>query len=213
MSFRNTQPSSSQSAPSSPPTTPAPTMQLPELLQASIALAGKPSEPPFGLVRGRGSLKNALIYTAIGAFVSGLLLLVMGLLIYHFSGKGATQSLIVSIIGHTAGFAALISFIAQRQRLSFRQRDELATALAMAWPPIMLVVGGIFYLLGGFISFVGAISGLALSLLFMGASLKALRVLFSKPYEETFVSVAYGLLLYNVIVSFVGYLVGQLLSN
>ncbi|KPL81219.1 hypothetical protein [Herpetosiphon geysericola] len=210
MSFRNPQPSSSQSAPSSPPSPPIPTMQLPELLQASIALAGKPSEPPFGLVRGRGSLKNALIYVAIGAFVSGLLLLVMGLLIYHYPGKLASQSLVVSVVGHTAGFAALISFIAQRQRLSFRQRDEFATALAMAWPPIMLVVGGLFYLLTGFVSFVGAISGLALSLLFMVATLKALRVLFSKPYEETFVSVAYGLLLYNLILSFLGYLVGQI---
>lgn len=210
MSFRNPQPSSSQSAPSSPPSPPIPTMQLPELLQASIALAGKPSEPPFGLVRGRGSLKNALIYVAIGAFVSGLLLLVMGLLIYHYPGKVASQSLVVSVVGHTAGFAALISFIAQRQRLSFRQRDEFATALAMAWPPIMLVVGGLFYLLTGFVSFVGAISGLALSLLFMVATLKALRVLFSKPYEETFVSVAYGLLLYNLILSFLGYLVGQI---
>ena len=186
-------------------------MQLPELLQASIALAGKPSEPPFGLVRGRGSLKNALIYVAIGAFVSGLLLLVIGLLIYHYSGKLASQSLVVSVVGHTAGFAALISFIAQRQRLSFRQRDEFATALAMAWPPIMLVVGGLFYLLTGFVSFVGAISGLAVSLLFMVATLKALRVLFSKPYEETFVSVAYGLLFYNLILSFIGYLLGQIL--
>ncbi|XSG75230.1 hypothetical protein ACP8Y2_23980 [Herpetosiphon llansteffanensis] len=211
MSFRTPQPSSSQSAPSSPPSPPIPTMQLPELLQASIALAGKPSEPPFGLVRGRGSLKNALIYVAIGAFVSGLLLLVMGLLIYHYPAKLASQSLVVSLLGHTAGFAALISFIAQRQRLSFRQRDEFATALAMAWPPIMLVVGGVFYLLTGFVSFVGAISGLALSLLFMIATLKALRVLFSKPYEETFVSVAYGLLFYNLILSFIGYLVGQIL--
>jgi hypothetical protein len=210
MSFRNTQPSSSQSAPSSPPTTPAPTMQLPELLQASIALAGKPSEPPFGLVRGRGSLKNALIYVAIGAFLSGILILVIGLLIYHFPARLAGQSLLINVLGHTAGFAALISFIAQRQRLSFRQRDEFATALAMAWSPSMLVIGGIFYLLGGFISFVGNLGNLALSLLFMAAALKALRVLFSKPYEETFVSVGYSLLLYNLILSFVTYIVVQL---
>ncbi|WP_110518987.1 hypothetical protein [Herpetosiphon llansteffanensis] len=211
MSFRTPQPSSSQSAPSSPPSPPIPTMQLPELLQASIALAGKPSEPPFGLVRGRGSLKNALIYVAIGAFVSGLLLLVIEMLVNHAPGKQASLLLLINVIGHTAGFAALISFIAQRQRLSFRQRDEFATALAMAWPPIMLVVGGVFYLLTSFVSFVGAISGLALSLLFMVATLKALRVLFSKPYEETFVSVAYGLLFYNLILSFIGYLVGQIL--
>lgn len=210
MSFRNTQPSSSQSAPSSPPTTPAPTMQLPELLQASIALAGKPSEPPFGLVRGRGSLKNSLIYTAVGAFVSGLLLLLIAMLVNHATGKQASQLLLVNVVGHTAGFVALISFIAQRQRLSFRQRDEFATALAMAWPPIMLVVGGLFSLIGGFLSFVGLVMGLALSLLFMAACLKGLRVLFSKPYEETFVSVAYGLLFYNLILNFVGYVVGQL---
>ncbi len=211
MSFRNPQPSSSQSAPSSPPSPPIPTMQLPELLQASIALAGKPSEPPFGLVRGRGSLKNALIYVAIGAFVSGLLLLLIAMLVNHAPGKQAAQLLLINVVGHTAGFAALISFIAQRQRLSFRQRDEFATALAMAWPPIMLVVGGLFYLLTGFVSFVGGISSLAVSLLFMVATLKALRVLFSKPYEETFVSVAYGLLFYNLILSFLGYLVGQIL--
>ena len=189
-------------------------VQIPELLQGSIALATKPSNPPFGLVRGRGNLVMTLAYVAIGALVTGIVGWLLNIGLYNFGGSNLAWSPILTYtLGFTGGFAAFVFFLAQQMKWNTQQRDEFAAAASLYWVPVVLVLTVIGALLGG-ISFIGlltTVTGAAQLLLLLGFSLLALKTLFNVSYEQGLRPVALGLLVNSLVIGLVARLIIEIL--
>ncbi len=197
-----------------PPQVPVPaSLQIPEMLQSSIALISKPSNPPFGIVRGRGTLVMALGYVAIGALVTGIILWILNLALYSVPGSLAWTPLLTATLGFTAGFAAFVFFLASQLKLGLQARDDFAAAAALYWAPVVLVLSVLGMLLGriDFIRLLTSVTSAAQLLLLLALSLMALRSLFNLPFEQTLRPVSFGLLINSLVASLVNQLILQII--
>ena len=187
-------------------------LQIPEMLQSSIALVSKPSNPPFGIVRGRGTLVMALAYVAAGALVTGIVNWLLNLVIYSLPGSLAWVPLLTATLGFTAGFAAFVFFLASQLKLGLQARDDFAAAAALYWVPVVLVLSVLGTLLGGidFISLLTSVTNAAQLLLLLAFSLMALRALFNLPFEQTLRAVSFGLLINSLVASLVSRLITEI---
>jgi hypothetical protein len=200
----------------SPPQVPAPTasLQIPEMLQSSIALLSKPSNPPFGIVRGRGTLVMALAYVAVGTLVTGIIAWLLNITLYAVAGSLAWIPLLTATLGFTAGFAAFVFFLASQLKLGLQARDDFAAAAALYWAPVILVLTALGLLLGriDFISLLTSVTSAAQLLLLLALSLMALRSLFNLPFEQTLRAVGFGLLINSLVASLVTQLINTILA-
>ncbi|MBA3469815.1 MAG: hypothetical protein H0T53_09235 [Herpetosiphonaceae bacterium] len=189
---------------SSPPPVPA-SLQIPEMLQSSIALIGQPSNPPFGIVRGRGTLVMALAYVAIGALVTGIITWLLTLALSSVSNNLAWTPLLTYTLGFTAGFAAFVFFLASQLKLGLQARDDFAAAAALYWAPVVLVLTVLEIVLSriNFISLLTSVASAAQLLLLLALSLMALRSLFNLSFEQTLRAVGFGLLINSLVTSLV----------
>ena len=175
----------SKSGKPAPPASPSGAVQIPELLQGSLAVAFRPSKPPFSLVRGRGSLVMAMIYVALGAALTGLI---------HWAITGRWQDLVADLIGFVLGFTAFVFVVAAWLKLNPRDRDDFATAAALYWVPAALVLGFVSVFLARLSPVLASPSHITQALLWLGFSQLALKTLFGLSFERTFLAVAVGLL-------------------
>lgn len=178
---------------------------IPELLQATIAFSTQPSTPPFGLVRGRGNLVMSIAYVFIGSLVAGALNWLLYSALYKYTSGLAFSSLLSSAIGFTAGFVAFVFVVAQLLKLGTNQRDEFASAASIYWVPVTLVLAVLGTLLGGinFINLLSVVTSTAQTLLLLGFSLMALKLLIGQQFEQTLKAVGIGLLTNIFVISLV----------
>jgi hypothetical protein len=181
-----------------PPPTRSGAIQVPELLQGSLALAVRPANPPFGMVRGRGNLVMALIYVAMGAALTGLI---------HWALTGQWRDLLSDILGFVIGFTAFVFVVDLRLKLNQPDRNDFATAAALYWVPAALALGFLSVMLGTISPLMASPAYIAQALLWQGFSLLALKTLFSLPFERTFLAVCLGLLANTLAISVVAWLI------
>lgn len=199
----------------SPPSTPVRSagIQIPEMLQSSVALVTQPSNPPFGIVRGRGTLIMALAYVAIGALVTGVLSWLLYTALYSYQGSLAWSPILTATLGFTAGFAAFVFFLASQLKLGLQARDDFATAASFYWAPVVLILSVLSTLLGG-ISFIGVLASVTVAaqlLLLLAFSMMALRALFNLTFEQTLRPVSFALLVNSLVTSLVTRLILEIL--
>ncbi|HYF63601.1 MAG TPA: hypothetical protein VD886_12355 [Herpetosiphonaceae bacterium] len=193
----------SKSGKPAPPASPSGAIQLPELLQGSLAVAFRPSSPPFSLVRGRGNLTLALIYVAAGAALTGLI---------HWALSGTWRDLAADLVGFVLGFAAFVFAVAAWLKLNPRDRADFATAAALYWVPAALALGFLSVLLARISPLLVSPAYIAQALLWLGFSQLALKTLFGLTFERTFLAAALGLLANGLAIGLAGWLITRISS-
>ncbi len=178
-------------------------VSLPQMARASIDVVGRLDDPQFAWLRGQGNFGIAALYLAAGNLAAAVLRWLLLSLLDLRLALPFTQVVLATFCA-TVAWAGAVAVSARLLNLLGRERDDLATATAIGWVPMLIITAVLTALLGG-LGFIGpltvigsAVSTILIVLLFY-VSQKAIRSLFQRPFEESFAPVAWGLILYSML--------------
>jgi hypothetical protein len=103
---------------------------LGEMVQQSIQVLSKPSPQTFEAFENRGTMRDALIYVAVGAAISGLLSLPAGL--------GAAIGSVIATVASFFVFVYVVHYVGTTQG-GTGTLDQVAYTFSLFWIPLQIV--------------------------------------------------------------------------